>query len=188
MTGRVHRDAGSGRYQLWYQAWSGPTARDGTRSCVVCYSQGATGADDTKQISGIGLGTIPRDRFAGIRPIVQSDQSTLRKPLENIGQVTLRPLDLSGCERITINADASKGSVRVELLDAEGRRVRGFAREDAVPLRGDSLGHAAAWKDRDLKTLPPGRYHVRLHLERATVYALTLARATGGPSSAADGR
>ena len=139
------------------------------------YSQGATGADDTKQISGVGLATIPRDRFAGIRPVARSDQPTLKRPIENIGQVTLRPLDLSACKRITVNADASQGSVRVELLDIDGRRMRGFAREDAIPLRGDSLRHVATWQERNLSGLPPGCYHIRLHLENATAYALTLA-------------
>lgn len=148
---------------------------DEIRFYYGAYSQGATGADDTKLISGIGLAAIPRDRFAGIRPVARSDQPTLKKPLENIGQVTLRPLDLSGCGGMTVNADASRGSVGIELLDADGRRVRGFTRDDAVPLHGDSLRHVVKWKNRDMTMLPPGRYHVRLHLENATVYALTLA-------------
>ena len=62
------------------------------------YDQGATGADDTKLISGIGLATIPRGRFAGISPVEYSDQQTLLTPLEHIGQVTLKPLDLSRIE------------------------------------------------------------------------------------------
>ena len=66
--------------------------------------------------------------------------------------------------------------------------MRGFAREDAVPLRGDSLRHAVAWKGRDLKTLPPGRYHLRLHLENATVYALTARASAANRSPTADGR
>lgn len=148
---------------------------DEIRFYYAGYSQGATGATDSKLISGIGLATVPRDRLAGIRPVAVSDQTTLKKPLENVGQVTLRPQDLSGCMRIVVNADASQGAVRVELLDIDGRRVQGFARDDAVAMRGDSLRHVATWKERDLKTLPPGSYHVRLHLENATAYAVTLA-------------
>jgi hypothetical protein len=66
------------------------------------------------------MASIPRDRFAGIRPVQVSDQATLRKPLENIGQATLKPLDLAGCREITLNADAAAGSIRVELLNDEG--------------------------------------------------------------------
>lgn len=123
--------------------------------------------------SGVGLATVPRDRFAGIRPVARSEQSTLRKPLEDIGQVTLKPLDLIGCREVIVNADATGGSVRVELLTEDGYRVRGFSREDAVALEGDSLRHKATWKGRGLDTLPPGRYMLRLHLYKATLFAVT---------------
>src|SRR6185369_2669888 len=82
------------------------------------YSAGATGSAEFVQTSGIGLATMKRDRFAGLRPI------------EKIGQITLRPIDLTGVKGIYINADASKGRVTVELLDEHGRRMRGFTRED----------------------------------------------------------
>ncbi|MGI9454965.1 MAG: prolyl oligopeptidase family serine peptidase, partial [Aeoliella sp.] len=59
---------------------------------------------DPQQISGIGLATMPRDRFAGVRPT------------ERIGQITLKAMDLSKAVSIVINADASKGSVRLEIL------------------------------------------------------------------------
>jgi hypothetical protein len=123
--------------------------------------------------SGVGLATIPRDRFAGLRPVPRSDQPTLRKPLENIGQVTLRPLDLKGCKEITLNADAARGSIRVEVMNEEGYRIRGYSKDDAVPVRGDGLRHAVTWKDRDLDKLPPGRYILRLHLDNATAYAVS---------------
>lgn len=126
------------------------------------YSMGATGADDTKQISGIGLATMPRDRFAGVRPT------------EKIGQITLKPIDLAGCSSIHVNADASRGSVRVSLLDENGRRVRGYSEADATPLTGDSLRHTVAWKEKDLAHLPAGKYMLRLHLESAEIFALTL--------------
>src|SRR5205085_160513 len=46
------------------------------------YSQGATGSDDGKLVSGIGLATVKRDRFASL------------EPMTDIGQITLRPLDV----------------------------------------------------------------------------------------------
>ncbi len=123
--------------------------------------------------SGVGLATIPRDRFAGLRSVPKSEQPTLRKPLENIGQVTLKPLDLAGCRAITVNADATNGSIRVELLNEDGYRVRGYAKDDAVALEGDSLRHQVAWKDHALANLPAGHYILRFHLENATVFAVT---------------
>lgn len=123
--------------------------------------------------TGVGLASIPRDRFGGIKPVAVSDQKTLSKPLTNIGQATFRPLDLAGVTEIVINADASKGNVRVEVLNDEGYRVRGFAKDDATPLTGDSLRHKVAWKGKSLGDLPAGSYMLRVHLDNATLYAVS---------------
>jgi hypothetical protein len=127
------------------------------------YSTGATGADDTKLISGIGMASLRRDRFAGLSATT------------NVGQVTLKPIELTGIKELRLNCDSGTGSVRIELLDERGYRVRGFSREEAVPLRGDNLRHAAAWKNQSVANLKPGRYMPRLHLEgNAEVFAVEL--------------
>ncbi len=126
------------------------------------YSQGATGGDDYSLASGIGLATLPRDRFAGLRP------------QDKIGQVTLKPVNLESCGAISLNADAREGRIRCEVLDADGFRVRGFAAEDATPITGDSLRHEARWKQKGISQLPSGRYMLRL-LENAEVFAVSLA-------------
>jgi len=123
--------------------------------------------------SGVGLASIPRDRFAGLRPLVESKQLTLKKPLEHVGQVTLKPLEVSAVKSLLINADAREGSIRCEVLTEDGYRVRGFTQDDAVPIQGDSLRHEVLWKERSIVQLPEGRYLLRLHLNRATVFAVT---------------
>ena len=138
------------------------------------YDQGATGADDTKLTSGIGLATLPRGRFAGISPVERSEQQTLLEPLEHIGQITLKPLDLSHIVGITLNADAQEGSIHVEVLTDRGLRIRGFTKEDAQPITGDALHHMVAWQDKTLADLNGGRFILRIHLDRATVYAMNL--------------
>jgi hypothetical protein len=141
------------------------------------YSSGAVGGGSAitgpQQKSGVGLAVIPRDRFAGIRPVALSDAPTLRKPVENIGQVTLRPLDLSGASEVTVNADATKGSIRVEVMNEDGYRLRGYSQDDCTPIIGDGLRHAVVWKEKKLTDLPPGKYLLRLHLDNAAVYALS---------------
>src|SRR5512133_862879 len=148
--------------------------KDEIRFYYGAYSQGATGGDDYHLQSGIGLAILPLDRFAGVRPVALSSQPTLKQPLKNVGQVTLKPLDLRQYAGLTLNADASAGTIRVELLDDQGRRVPGFSVGDAVAITGDSLRHPVAWKGRSLSDLPPGVYMPRLHLHNATVYAVTL--------------
>src|SRR5207247_2138772 len=55
---------------------------DAMRFYYGAYAGGATGADDSAgAASGIGVATLPRDRFAGIRPVAVSSQPTLKTPL-----------------------------------------------------------------------------------------------------------
>jgi len=142
------------------------------------YNSGAIGGGakltDPSQQSGVGFSSIPLDRFAGIRPMAISAQSTLKKPLENIGQITLKPLNLDGVRELSINANASAGSVRVELLNEDGFRVRGFSKDDCSPITKDGLDQRVVWKGSSLEDLAAGKYMIRLHLDNAEVFALTL--------------
>ena len=112
--------------------------------------------------TGIGLATLPLDRFAGVRP------------LEKIGQLTLRARPLAGVKGMTVNADASQGAVRVELLNEQGYRIPGFTKADASPLASDALRQRVTWKDADFTKLPAGDVMIRIHLENAEVFAVTL--------------
>jgi hypothetical protein len=128
------------------------------------YAQGAIGQSGSGITfdTGVGLATMPRDRFASVRPVGE------------IGQVTLRPLDLAGCRDMTVNADASEGTVQVEMLNADGYRIRDFAREDAVPITGDGLRLPVRWHDRTFADLPAGSYCLRIYLQNADLYAATI--------------
>lgn len=126
-----------------------------------------------QQKSGVGLVTLPLDRFAGIRSDPELPTVKMKKP-PNIGQITLKPLDLAACRKITLNADASSGTVRAELLDADGFRVPGFTKAESSVLHGDSLRHVIEWKGGDLAKLARAPHMLRLHLENATVFAVTL--------------
>lgn len=128
--------------------------------------------------SGIGLASTPRDRFVavGINPAspVKGQKKGAPKLVNTIGNVTLRALDLTGVKTVTLNADGSKGGVRLEVLSEDGYRLRGFTKEDAEPLTTDAIAHEARWKERRLGDLPPGRHILRVHLEKADLFALTL--------------
>jgi hypothetical protein len=149
---------------------------DEIRFYYGAYAKGATGSDDYTFATGIGLATMARDRFAGLRTVPETGQPALGKSLRNIGQVTLKPISLAGLTNITLNADASAGAIRVELLNADGKRIRGFSYDDAVPIKSDSLRQSVRWKSRSIEKLPAENYMLRLHLENATVYALSLKR------------
>ena len=78
---------------------------------------------------------------------------------------------------LEINAFVGRGAIRVEVLDEIGYRLKGYTKDEAVPVEEDSLHHVARWKKKSLADLPGGRYILRLHLEGdATVYALAIQR------------
>ncbi len=128
--------------------------------------------------SGVGLAIAPRDRFVaiGVNPKspVPGQKKDRPQLVNTIGQVTLRALDLTGATSITLNADASRGAVRLEILSEDGYRLHGFAKDEAVPMRTNDLAHEALWKARRLGDLPPGRYLLRIHLDNAELFAITL--------------
>ncbi|MBL9134118.1 MAG: hypothetical protein JNG86_23090, partial [Verrucomicrobiaceae bacterium] len=49
----VHRDAKTGRYQLWYQAYAGKRAQQKTHECTVAYAESADGITFTKPDLGL---------------------------------------------------------------------------------------------------------------------------------------
>ncbi|HYF37515.1 MAG TPA: hypothetical protein VD994_19595 [Prosthecobacter sp.] len=151
--------------------------RDEIRFYYGAYSSTAVGGgsaiEGKEQSSGVGLATLPRDRFAGLRTVALSNQPTLKKPLEHTGQVTFKPLEYTGCKEILINAAAAGGSACGEILTEEGYRVPGFDKASCLPLKKDAIRFRLQWKDRKLESLPPGRYLLRIHLQRAELFAVT---------------
>ncbi|MBL9206110.1 MAG: hypothetical protein JNN01_13555 [Opitutaceae bacterium] len=131
----------------------------------------------TDYVSGVGYASTLRDRFVALVPDARIPVKATRAapaPANTLAQVTLRPLDLSAVTRLTLNADASQGAVRVEILDEQGYRLRGFTHDDALPLTANGLNQVATWKTKSLRDLPPGRHLIRIHLDRAELFALTL--------------
>ncbi len=148
----------------------------GTAIGGVGLNNQVVGAKD--YFSGVGLAITPRDRFValGVNPLVKVKKQPANKPkiVNTIGNVTLKPLDLTGVKTITLNADASRGAAWLEVLNEDGYRLRGFTKEDARPMKTDDLSHEAAWKEKKLSDLPPGKYLLRVHLEKADLFAVTL--------------
>jgi hypothetical protein len=119
-------------------------------------------SSDNRQISGIGLAEMSRNRFAGIRP------------LKKFGQITLKSLALDKIKRIEVNGHAANGAIRVEVLSDSGYRIKGFTKADSIPIKTDSLRNISEWNNESISQLPKGRYRLRIHLENAEVYAVTL--------------
>lgn len=168
------------------EMWFYYGAYRGTAIGAVGLDRQVTGSKD--YYSGVGLAMMKKDRFVGITvdPRIHSRNSlkitreTVGKPApkltkaNTIGQVTLKPIHLDQVRSMTLNGDASQGKILVELLNEDGFRVRGYSKEESVPMVTDSIDAVVRWKERGLAQLKPGRYIIRIHLDNAKLFAFTI--------------
>ena len=87
------------------------------------------------------------------------------------GLITTRTLRLGN--HLAINArTAPGGSVRIELLDAEGIPVEGYAGKRAAVFEGDEANHRLAWGSARNTVLPTHPVRLRITMRKADVFAL----------------
>ncbi|MHC4179467.1 MAG: hypothetical protein ACYSWU_18300, partial [Planctomycetota bacterium] len=97
---------------------------------------------------------------------------SLQAPLKG-GEMVTRPITFEG-KRLMINVSTSAaGSVRVEVQDAAGRPIPGFALADSTEIFGDELARAVTWKGgSDVAKLAGKPIRLRFVLKDADLYAL----------------
>ena len=117
------------------------------------------GKDTAGKGGTIGLATLRLDGFVS----ADADASG--------GAVLTRPMRLSGSD-LFVNADASGGRLAVEVVDAGGGRIRGFAAADARVIRGDKTRIRCGWKNRrGISSLSGKTVRLKFHLANASLYA-----------------
>ena len=89
----------------------------------------------------IGLATWRRDGFVSLDGGASG------------GEVETVPLETEA-GALYVNANASRGSLRVEVLDESGVVVPGYSREECSPVEGDGIRLRVRWRERSL--LPAG--------------------------------
>ncbi len=126
-----------------------------------------SGAENThggrleERVKRIGRATWQRDRFVALQ--ARGD-----------GLIETKPLLPIGVDRLELNADATGGQLRVELCDAQGEVIKGFAREECLPLAGDEIRWPVQWKNADFSSLSTA-VRIRLIANRAKVYSFSFA-------------
>jgi hypothetical protein len=92
------------------------------------------------------------------------------------GELVTKPFTFSG-KHLTINYSTSAaGSVQVEIQDASGQPLPGFALADMPPLYGDELDATVAWKSSaDVSALAGKPVRLRFVLKDADVFAMRFA-------------
>jgi hypothetical protein len=84
-----------------------------------------------------------------------------------------KPLTFAG-KTLQINFSTSAaGSVRVEIQDAAGKPIPGFALDDCPEIYGDRIEHAVAWRQvNDLGKLAGQPVRLRFVMKDADLYAI----------------
>ncbi len=88
------------------------------------------------------------------------------------GEMVTKPLTYSG-DRLEINYSTSAaGSVRVEIQDADGKPLPGFAASDCAEIIGDEIGRTVSWKHGcDVRKLAGQAVRLRFELKDADLYS-----------------
>ena len=91
------------------------------------------------------------------------------------GMVLTRQILLHDQKHLRINADASHGSVEVELLDEKLDPIAGYARGDSQVIREDAVSKEITWRTQpDLSSLQGHSLRVRMYLRNADLYSIQL--------------
>ena len=89
------------------------------------------------------------------------------------GELITKPFIFTG-KALTMNfASSAAGAVKVEIQDANGKSLRGFALADSEDHFGDSIKRTVVWKSvTDVSTLAGKPVRLRFALKDADLYAL----------------
>lgn len=85
------------------------------------------------------------------------------------GSLVTKAITFTGA-KLSLNI-TGKGGTRVELQDADGKPLPGFASADCTPIAGDFIEHTVAWKGGDLSSLSGKPVRVRFELKDSDLFA-----------------
>lgn len=88
------------------------------------------------------------------------------------GEFVTKPLTFKG-SKLTLNfATSAAGDIRVEIQDASGKPLPGFALDDCPPIFGDTIERMVTWKNgSDVSALASKLVRLRFALKDADLYA-----------------
>jgi hypothetical protein len=108
--------------------------------------------------------TLPRHRLAAMNAGAQG------------GEFTTHPLVVRGNHLVLNYATSAAGSIQVEVQDASGRALPGYAAADMPALFGDELDATISWRrGADLAALQGQTVRLRIRLKDADLFALRFA-------------
>lgn len=108
----------------------------------------------------------------GHRWLLRTDGFTAVNAPAAGGELLTRPLLFAG-DRLELNlATSTRGEVKVELQDGDGRPLPGFSLDDCTPFTGDTIGHFVSWRGRGLGRVAGQPARLRFVMRDADLYSL----------------
>ena len=146
----------------WQKTKNGPPLKLGGN--VSFYEQGINRPHfdyDALLKSGLVLTTTRRDGFVSVNA-------------ETEGVLTTRRFVAIG-DTLVLNAQATGGEICVEAIDALGRVIKGFSKDDCKPITGDSTKHVVSWADStNCHSLQARPIKLRIYMTRAKLFSFEL--------------
>ena len=88
------------------------------------------------------------------------------------GVLTTKPIVFRTGSKLVINAEATHGAVRAEILDESGKPLPRFGSDDCDAFSGDGIRHTVTWRaNSDVSALAGRPIALRFHLENAKLYS-----------------
>ena len=89
------------------------------------------------------------------------------------GELLTRPLTFTGGKLVLNFSSSAAGDIRVEIQDASGEPLPGYALQDCPPIFGDAIERPVSWKNGDdLSALQGKAIRLRFVLRDADLYSL----------------
>ena len=126
-----------------------------------------------------GLATLRRDGFASLTDVWPSKAT---RPVTRFpSAIVTRPVKFPGAHGF-INADIA-GSIRVELLNREGKTIPGFSADQCEPITGNGTKLPIRWRGATpLAELSNTVVRFKFVLDRARLYSFWVSPSTRGES------
>ena len=120
--------------------------------------------------ASIGMATLRRDGFASM----EAGSKT--------GVLLTRPVVFSG-KYLFLNVDCPEGELKVEVLDEAGKKIKGFAAADCLPVNVNSTLRQVRWKDNpDLSSLTGRNVRFKFYLKNGKIYSFWVSPDANGAS------
>lgn len=113
-------------------------------------------------------GTPIRTGAIGLAKLRKEGFVSMHGPIGG-GVVCTRRLIWPGGD-LRVNADASKGELKVRLSDAKRKPLPGFDYEDCVAFTGDKIRHTVEWRGKSIQALKGKEIRIEFYLKEADLF------------------